>query len=183
MSSGTPSRCPTLHMGACPIRARASTWKWWTTVEARTLPAGLECPRRGAYERPQPPRAYGRSAGPPWVDSPCNTRVRVMGQAICSRVAVAKSTTSEPSSCLAHPVALNVVSTLWPLIRSPFHTVMPPTQKISQPQLILRTTARRWLRPTSWLRLPVVIARRDHPQPFFWRSCSTRRFCRSVARG
>jgi hypothetical protein len=32
-------------------------------------------------------------------------------QAICSRVAVAKSTTSEPSSCLAHPVALNVVST------------------------------------------------------------------------
>ena len=23
----------------------------------------------------------------------------------------------------------------------------------------------------------------DHPQPFFWRSCSTRRFCRSVARG
>ena len=27
MSSGTPSRCPTLRMGACPIRARASTWK------------------------------------------------------------------------------------------------------------------------------------------------------------
>ena len=71
------------------------------------------------------------------------------------------STTSEPSSCLAHPVALNVVSTLWPLIRSPFHTVMPPTQKISQPQLISRTTAWRWLRPTSWLRLPVVIARRS----------------------
>jgi hypothetical protein len=23
----------------------------------------------------------------------------------------------------------------------------------------------------------------DHPQPFFWRSCSTRRFCRSMARG
>ena len=30
----------------------------------------------------------------------------------------------------------------------------------------------------EWLRW-----RGAHPQPFFWRSCSTRRFCRSVARG
>ena len=46
------------------------------------------------------------AAAPSIVRSSMSTDFR---QAICSRVAVAKSTTSEPSSCLAHPVALNVV--------------------------------------------------------------------------
>jgi hypothetical protein len=34
---------------------------------------------------------------------------------------------------------LNIVSAWWPFIVSPIQTLMPPAQKVSQPQLISRT--------------------------------------------
>jgi hypothetical protein len=34
---------------------------------------------------------------------------------------------------------LNVVSAWWPFMLSPIHTLMPPSQKVSTPQLISRT--------------------------------------------